>query len=43
MESNQKKIEESDFTKLSVRELNLLEELSMRMQQLYRTMDHEVE
>jgi hypothetical protein len=43
MEGNQKKIEESDFTKLTVRELNLLEELSLRMQQLYRTMEHDVE
>ena len=43
MEGNQKKIDESDFTKLTVRELNLLEELSMRMQQLYRTMEHDVE
>jgi len=42
-EANQKKIQESDFTKLTVRELNLLEELSMRMQQLYRTMEHDVE
>ena len=43
MEGNQKKIDESDFTKLTVRELNLLEELSLRMQQLYRTMEHDVE
>ena len=42
-EGNVKKIEESDFTRLTVRELNLLEELSLRMQQLYRTMEHDVE
>lgn len=42
-QGNRKKIEESDFTKLSVRELNLLEELSLRMQQLYRTMEYDVE
>ena len=42
-EGNEKKIEQSDFTKLTARELNLLEELSMRMQQLYRTMGHDVE
>lgn len=42
-EANQKKIEESDFTKLTERELGLLQELSMRMQQLYRTMGHDVE
>ena len=42
-EGNKKKIAESDYTTLTVRELNLLEELSMRMQQLYRTMEHDVE
>ncbi len=42
-EGNQKKIEQSDFTRLSERELGLLEELSMRMQQLYRTMGQDVE
>jgi hypothetical protein len=42
-ESNKKNIDESDFTRLTVRELNLLEELSLRMQQLYRTMGHDVE
>jgi len=42
-EANQKIIEQSDFTKLTVRELHLLEELSARMQQLYRTMGHDIE
>lgn len=42
-ENNKKKIDESDFTRLTVRELNLLEELSLKMQQLYRTMGHDVE
>jgi|GEM_PF-5648797 len=42
-DGNKKKIDESDFTKLTVRELNLLEELSLRMQQLYRTMGHDIE
>ena len=42
-EGNRKKIEESDFTKLTERELGLLQELSMRMQQLYHTMGHDVE
>ena len=42
-DGNSKKIDESDFTRLTVKELNLLEELSMRMQQLYRTMGHDVE
>ena len=42
MEGNNKKLDESDFTKLTVRELHLLEELSMRMQQLYRTMGNDI-
>ena len=42
-EANQKKIEESDFTRLTERELGLLQELSMRMQQLYRTIGHDIE
>ena len=42
-EGNVKKIEESDFTRLTERELGLLEELSLRMQQLYRTMGQDVE
>ena len=42
-EANQQKIENSDFTRLSARELNLLEELSIRMQQLYRTMGQDPE
>ena len=42
-ETSKRKINENDFTKLTIRELNLLEELSLRMQQLYRTMGHDVE
>ena len=42
-EANMKTIENSDFTRLSARELNLLEELSMRMQHLYRTIGHDTE
>ncbi len=41
--ANEKKIDESDFTKLSAHELGLLEELSMQMQKLYRTIGHDTE